>query len=95
MHSASYVRPRTVQPALPALRSGMAYTQREVELIECLFQGYRVLGFDTDGDRTGMAMLSHTGLGGHNLEAFIEIMNAAFTETRDALDAAMLELGDG
>ncbi|MFI2563061.1 hypothetical protein [Paenarthrobacter sp. NPDC018779] len=56
------------------------------QLIECLFRGYKILGFDTDGDGTGMEMLAHAGLGGNNLSAFIKIMDQAFIEAREDMD---------
>lgn len=58
----------------------------EEQLIECLFRGYKTLGFDTDGDQSGMEMLSHTGLGGNNLAAFIQIMDRSFAQARKEMD---------
>ena len=60
----------------------------EEQLIECLFRGYKTLGFDTDGDKTGMEMLARSGLGGNNLNEFIRVMYRAFTEAREDLDGA-------
>jgi len=57
-------------------------------LIECLFRGYKALGFDTDGDKTGMEMLARTGLGGNNLAEYIQIMDRAFAQAREDMDAA-------
>ncbi|MFJ4287994.1 hypothetical protein ACIPY0_20325 [Paenarthrobacter nicotinovorans] len=60
----------------------------EEQLIECLFRGYKTLGFDTDGDKTGMQMLSRAGLGGNNLAEFIRIMDRAFIQAREDMDGA-------
>ena len=60
----------------------------EEQLIECLFRGYRTLGFDTGGDQTGMEMLARTGLGGNNLAEFIRLMDRSFNQAREDMDAA-------
>lgn len=58
------------------------------KLVEALFYGYKVLGFDTDGCETGACYLAHCGLGGNNLDAFIGGMKQAFDEARAELDAS-------
>lgn len=50
-------------------------------LIEAMFHIYVRNGADTDGDRTGAEFLSHCGIGGSNLEAFIKSVHAAMDET--------------
>lgn len=64
-------------------------TEDRAKLVEALFEGYKVLGFDTDGDRTGAEMLSHTGLGGNDLEAYIKVCTGAFAEARADHDEAI------
>ena len=59
------------------------------KLIEALFHGYKVLGFDTDGCETGACYLSHCGLGGNNLDAFIAEMEQAFKDARADHDEAI------
>ena len=57
-------------------------------LIEALFEGYKVLGFDTDGCESGACMLAHTGLGGNNLDAYLALMARVFADVRADLEAA-------
>lgn len=52
------------------------------KLVEALFYGYTVLGFDSDGCKTGACYLSHCGLGGNNLDGFIAEMKNAFDGAR-------------
>ncbi|WP_224089684.1 hypothetical protein [Arthrobacter sp. StoSoilB13] len=60
----------------------------EEQLIECLFRGYKTLGFDTDGDKTGMEMLARAGLGGNNLAEFIRLMDHSFAQAREDMAGA-------
>jgi hypothetical protein len=62
--------------------------QRETALIECLYRAYKALGFDTDDTKSGVEMLAHTGIGGNNLDEFIQIMDRSFAAAREEPDAA-------
>jgi len=60
------------------------------KLVQALFDGYQILGFDTDGCKDGACMLAHAGLGGNNLDAYIKLCTDAFKEARKDHDEAAL-----
>lgn len=64
----------------------------EVKLIEALFQGYKILGFDTDNCVDGMCYFAHVSEGGKGkLDNFITQMTDAFKEARKDHDEALEE----
>ena len=64
----------------------------EAKLIEALFQGYQILGFDTDGCRDGLCYFAHVPEDGNGkIDNFIAQMTDAFKEARKDHDAVVEE----
>lgn len=73
---------RIVRLALLAGRRGI---ERD-SATQTLWDGYRILGFDTDGDETPAAFIAGSGLNG-----FCDAMRRAFQQARDDHDESINE----